>query len=429
MAARRIGVSFDIDGVLLRGSKPLERARDSLLRLKAAKVPYIFLTNGGGELEAVKAKKLSEVLELPVDDRQVILSHTPLRPVVAAHAHQKILVLGCRDVVSVAKGYGARRVYEVKDLAHDDPYRYPFLHWEHRPLPARDREEPFGAVFILHDPNNWGAELQITLDVIRGGVPLGAGQSAPHGAGADATQQTIPVYASNPDLVFAGVYPVPRLAGGAFTRCLETMFAAVTGGQQLVVTQCGKPTPLTFDCAARQLAAWRALQGGGQVDVADARAAQGAGSGFDADRRICSGAAGQQTAAGQHVPSSAAAAATGSAPSASEYHQPGSASCLASAAATPNGTADHTASSAMHHAVAGLPPFDASAHFDALYHIGDNPSADIRGALNAGGPWQGILVRTGVFTGAGNDANHPAHLVTQGVGEAVDHILQEAALR
>jgi len=422
MAARRIGVSFDIDGVLLRGSKPLARARESLLRLKAAKVPYIFLTNGGGELEAVKAKKLSEVLEHSVDDRQVILSHTPLRPVVAAHAHQKILVLGCRDVVSVAKGYGARRVYEVKDLAHDDPYRYPFLHWEHRPLPASDREEPFGAVFILHDPNNWGAELQITLDVIRGGVPLGSGSSAPHGASTGATQQTIPVYASNPDLVFAGVYPVPRLAGGAFTRCLETMFAAVTGGQQLVVTQCGKPTPLTFDCAARQLAAWRALQGDDP--------AISAGSGVDAGQPTCSTPIDQQSAAGQRFPSSTAAAATDWASSSSERHQPVPASSHASAAAiAKEQSAGHAGGSAMHHAVAGLPPFDASAHFDALYHIGDNPSADIRGARNAGSPWQGILVRTGVFTGTGNDAQHPAHLVTQGVGEAVDHILQEAALR
>jgi ribonucleotide monophosphatase NagD (HAD superfamily) len=328
------------------------------------------------------------------------------------------LVLGCRDVVSVAKGYGARRVYEVKDLAHDDPYRYPFLHWEHRPLPAGDREEPFGAVFILHDPNNWGAELQITLDVIRGGVPLGSGPSAPHGSGAGATQQTIPVYASNPDLVFAGVYPVPRLAGGAFTRCLETMFAAVTGGQQLVVTQCGKPTRLTFDCAARQLAAWRTLQG----DVAE--------SGADAGQRTCSGAADQQTAARQHVRSPATAAGTSSVPSSSsERHQSGSASGPASAADASNDTASHAGGSAIHHAVAGLPPFDASAHFDALYHIGDNPSADIRGALNAGSPWRGILVRTGVFTGASNDAQHPAHLVTQGVGDAVDHILQEAAFR
>lgn len=46
-ARHTVGAVFDIDGVLIRGHAPLPGARDSLLRLNAAKVPYIFLTNGG----------------------------------------------------------------------------------------------------------------------------------------------------------------------------------------------------------------------------------------------------------------------------------------------------------------------------------------------------------------------------------------------
>lgn len=324
------------DGVLLRGMSQLPRARDALLRLQRAGVPYLFVTNGGGEVEHVKAEKLAEALELPVDPRQVILSHTPLRPVIEAHAHQKILVLGCRDVVSVAKEYGAKRVYTAVDVAHDEPNRYPFIHYDRRE--CADRDEPFGAVFVLHDPNNWGCEIQIALDVIRGGLPLGTGNG--HGA----HPQSVPVYASNADLVFPNQYAAPRLAAGAFLRCLKLVFQDVTGSP-LEITMCGKPTRMTFDFAARQLATWR-----------DVLAATQAHS--------------------RHW---------GTPQPASFAHSP--------------------------------PPFSS------LFHIGDNPAADIRGTLNAGGPWQGILVRTGVFRGGDNDPDHPAHVVTQGVGEAVDHIL------
>lgn len=157
-----VGVAFDIDGVLLRGNAPLPHATESLHRLASADIPFIFLTNGGGERESVKAEKLSGVLGIPVATAQVVLSHTPLRKAVQAHAHEKILVLGCRDVVDVARSYGATRVYTADDLARDDPTRYPFLHWEERRIePPAEREAPFGAVFILHDPNNWGAEIQV----------------------------------------------------------------------------------------------------------------------------------------------------------------------------------------------------------------------------------------------------------------------------
>ena len=157
-----VGVAFDIDGVLLRGYHPLPHARESLERLVAADVPFIFVTNGGGVLESTKASQLTKALSFPVSPAQVVLSHTPLRKAVNAHAHEKILVMGCHDVAAVARSYGAKRIYTVEDIARDEPTRYPFLHWEGRRIePASEREERFGAVFILHDPNNWGVEIQV----------------------------------------------------------------------------------------------------------------------------------------------------------------------------------------------------------------------------------------------------------------------------
>lgn len=69
-----------------------------------------------------------------------------------------------------------------------------------------------------------GLEIQTAIDVIRGGNPIGTGGD----------RQAVPVFACNPDLIFAGTYPSPRLAGGAFTECLKLMWRHVTGHDLIV---------------------------------------------------------------------------------------------------------------------------------------------------------------------------------------------------
>lgn len=46
---RRWEQAFDIDGVLVRGQEVLPGARESLKALEDARVPFVFVTNGGGE--------------------------------------------------------------------------------------------------------------------------------------------------------------------------------------------------------------------------------------------------------------------------------------------------------------------------------------------------------------------------------------------
>src|SRR4051794_8123966 len=75
-SSSQVGVVFDIDGVLLRGYDPLPYARASLLKLLQNRIPFIFVTNGGGEVELTKAKKLATLLRIPVHEYQVVLSHT-----------------------------------------------------------------------------------------------------------------------------------------------------------------------------------------------------------------------------------------------------------------------------------------------------------------------------------------------------------------
>ena len=215
----------------------LPGAPEAVGLLQNLNVPHVFLTNGGGVLEADKAAQLSEALKLTISPQQLILSHSPMRPLADTFGGQKVLVLGCRDVERVATAYGFHPVVTVNALAGADPAAYPFMDWQHQPLPANVAAAPFGAVLIMHDPVHWAPDLQLTLDVVRGGSPLGSGSS-----------QAVPVFASNPDFVFAGAHPVPRLAQGAFTETLSFLFHRLTG-QELQVTQYGKPHAVTFDFA------------------------------------------------------------------------------------------------------------------------------------------------------------------------------------
>ena len=347
---KRIGATFDIDGVLVRGNEQLPGARDALLLLAHAGVPFIYLTNGGGEREWKKAAKLEKLLGIPVHPDQIVLSHTPLRPRIAQHKDERILVLGCREVVDVARSYGATRPVDISTLAHDDPSRYPFKSYDLRPAP--DGEDPIRAVYMLHDPNDWGVEIQITMDVLRGGAPLGSGKS-----------QSIPMFASNPDLTFAGLHAVPRLAAGSFIVALRSVWREVTGSE-LIVEQVGKPTATTFSFAHAQLRRWEA---------------QSAALGFWRD-----------------IEAGGAVAGDGILPRAQLQQSP-------------------------------TPDVSAAAPFDFIAHVGDNPAADVRGANAAAAPWHSILVRTGVWRGprGSNDARDPARFVVDDVSAAARVILAQ----
>jgi len=241
MALRRVGAVFDIDGVLIRGKKALAGAAASLRRLDDAGIPWICATNGGGVLEAAKAAELSKLIDHPVEASQMICCHTPFRSLVPEFGKQRVLVLGCRDVIGVARSYGFEDVVSIRELAEDDPSRYPFIDWEHRPLEVSLEERPVAAAFVFHDPVEWAPDVQITLDCLRGGTP--------HGTGAG---QAIPFFHANPDVVFAGTHAAPRLASGAFLEVMSHVFRTVVG-TPLRAQLVGKPTSVTFDFAKFEL--------------------------------------------------------------------------------------------------------------------------------------------------------------------------------
>jgi len=107
--------AFDIDGVLIRGGRPIPEAVEAMKMLNGQneygiKVPYIFVTNGGGKTEAERCVQLSQQMEMEVSPGQFICGHTPMREM--AEKYKTVLVVGgegekCRVV---AEGYGFKDV-------------------------------------------------------------------------------------------------------------------------------------------------------------------------------------------------------------------------------------------------------------------------------------------------------------------------------
>ncbi|KAF7718437.1 Haloacid dehalogenase-like hydrolase family protein [Penicillium ucsense] len=332
--------AFDIDGVLLRASKPIPGAAESLSLLKEQGIPFILLTNGGGKHETERVAEISEKLNVTLDPTHIVQSHSPFAELVkgvdetSALEHKRILVAGgdgdsCR---LVAERYGFKNVVTPGDIFMANPSIWPFSknysdYYKSfaRPLPpVSGSQDPtmglkIDAIFVFNDPRDWALDTQVIMDLLlsSNGVmgTLSEKNGRPdlpnHGYQQDGQP---PLYFSNPDLWWAAAYHLPRLGQGGFREALEGVWAATTGGPGkgigLKKTVIGKPYQPTYEFAERQLLRNRAR-------------------------------------------------------------------------------------TFMH--ATDLPPLQR------VYMVGDNPESDIRGANSyrseVGSSWQSILVRTGVYNG------------------------------
>ncbi|SLM34699.1 HAD-superfamily hydrolase, subfamily IIA, CECR5 [Lasallia pustulata] len=276
--------AFDIDGVLLRSSKALPRAQKALKYLQSQRIPFILLTNGGGKYESERVDELSDRLGVPLDNGMFIQSHTPFAEMVEnSEMYGKglkdscILVTGgdgdkCRHV---AEKYGFRNVVIPGDIITEHPIIWPFAQnfldyyrCHARPLPRPiNAEDPsaslkIDAIFVFNDPRDWALDTQLILDILlsHNGIlgtysKLNDNPELPNRGFQQDGQP--PLYFSNPDLLWAAAYHLPRLGQGGFRESLEGVWAAVTGGEKkgvkLLKTVIGKPYRDTFLFAEKKL--------------------------------------------------------------------------------------------------------------------------------------------------------------------------------
>lgn len=269
--ADNFAFAFDIDGVLIRGGRPIPEAVEAMKVLNGenewgVKVPYIFLTNGGGKFETERCRDLSQQLEIDVSPGQFICGHTPMREF--ADRYGTVLVVGgegekCRDV---AESYGFRDVVTPGDILKANAHTAPFRklteaeHANSRDLLARHGAEKLSdivieAIFVFADSRDWASDLQIILDIAqsKGGRLETRSETFDEGP---------PIYFSHNDVLWSAAHEHARLGMGALRRIVETVFEDTTGGKKLKTHAFGKPQVSTFEFATRLLQQWRATQHG-----------------------------------------------------------------------------------------------------------------------------------------------------------------------
>lgn len=254
----KFAFAFDIDGVLIRGGRPIPEAIEAMQVLNGKneygiKIPYIFVTNGGGKTEQERCIQLSKQLEIEVSPGQFICGHTPMREM--AEKYKTVLVVGgegekCRQV---AEGYGFKDVVTPGDIIKDNPDTTPFRKLTEEEL-KNSRSRNFAdvkieAIFVFADSRDWAGDQQIILDLLmsKGGYL---------GTRSETFDDGPPVFFSHNDVIWSASHDLTRLGMGALRLSLEAMYKAVTG-KDLNTTAFGKPQIGTFQFATRLLQQWR----------------------------------------------------------------------------------------------------------------------------------------------------------------------------
>ncbi|XP_072975184.1 mitochondrial hydrolase YKR070W [Typha angustifolia] len=255
------GIAFDIDGVILRGSTPIGGSPQALRRLYhedgTLKIPFLFLTNGGGVPESKRASELSELLGVHISPLQVVQGHSPFREMVNRFKDELIVAVGKGEPANVMSEYGFRKVLSIDEYASYfsgiDPLSS-YKTWgvkqpHNKKCNSEDTHPRFDVyldrvkgVFVVSDPVDWGRDIQVLCDILRtGGLP---GKERGHQP---------PLYFASDDLEYQAVFPSERLGMGAFRIALESIFNTVHDNP-LEYMSIGKPNPFVFKNAEAVLA-------------------------------------------------------------------------------------------------------------------------------------------------------------------------------
>jgi len=224
-----VAMVLDVDGVLVRGSELVPGAKEALQEMQRDKIPFVFMTNGGGYTEEFKAKQYAEKFGIEVDPEQVIVSHTPMKEVAEKHKDDKILLVGKRyeKLLDVLNSYGLTNVMTTEEYHSRAPKAYPDLAVEN-PIGGGVDPLSFGAIFILNDPLYWGRDAQIVTDLVQ------------------ASGNKIPVYDSCSDLIYATEYGPPRYGAGSFRYAVQHLVQSLEG-EPINNVVFGKPSAYTYD--------------------------------------------------------------------------------------------------------------------------------------------------------------------------------------
>lgn len=257
---KEIAFVFDIDGVLLRGKKPIPRASEALKLLNSHKVSFILLTNGGGVTEKQRVEFISSQLNVDLSPLQIVQSHTPMKAI--TNDYSRVLVVGPSASRQAALNYGFKDVIMPIDLVKHTPAISPHHTYSSEDLknaPNISTDQPIDAVLVLNDPRDMNSDLQIIMDILNSDQgKIGTLRSLNHLRNPETP--SVPIIFSNNDLLWANDYELSRFGQGAFRIIIESLYRELTKlspNQNLKLTILGKPYKIQYDYAHYVLIDWR----------------------------------------------------------------------------------------------------------------------------------------------------------------------------
>lgn len=241
------GIVIDIDGVIYRSKKIIPGSDEAIHAMRNLRIPFVFMTNGGGVSEEEKAEELSSLLHCDIEPDQIILAHSPMRLLAPLYRHRNVLIVGSRRSEEVARSYGFTNPISMERFQCDHPELVPYKNWDASLPKVEGKIIPFpsiSAVLSFSDMVDVMSDVQVILDVLLS--PFGQVGTAV------SAQQTIPYYQCADDLLWATEAELPRLGGGAMREMLSAVMRSVTG-ENLHAIMYGKPRCVAYAYAERQL--------------------------------------------------------------------------------------------------------------------------------------------------------------------------------
>lgn len=265
-----IAFAFDIDGVLVRSTEALPGAHDTIEMLQKNNIPFIFLTNGGGSTERAHVARVGMRLDLDLDEKQFVQSHSPFHDLVPKYHDKTILVLGGHgdQIRDLAHAYGFNKVVTSSDLMAEWEHIHPFpeltkdKHAEHGRRLEYPRGVEIAAILVWSSPRDWCLDLQVISDLLLSSGGNFGKKSALHNSihlpNNGFLQDNQPkLYFANPDFEWSTRHDHPRFAQGAFREALKGVWSYATKGKaELEYTVIGKPTEAAYTYGEKVLYAY-----------------------------------------------------------------------------------------------------------------------------------------------------------------------------
>ncbi|CAL1531710.1 unnamed protein product [Lymnaea stagnalis] len=252
------GILFDVDGVLAKGSFPLDPAKKAMAKLKDSegnfKVPVAFVTNSSSR-SVDKAHQIGNWFDITVLPEHVIVAPTPVKLLREFH-DQYTLVIGQQHKCEIAHDLGFKNVCTIEDLKEAYPLLDMVDHKNRVKVASKEFEEykvnPYfpkvDVILVIGEPCHWETDLQILIDLL-----LTEGEpNKPLKDPLEVSQ--VSVIACNMDLVYSAEASMPRFGNGAFLLCLETLYKKITGKELVYKSLVGKPCEITYRYAEHTIA-------------------------------------------------------------------------------------------------------------------------------------------------------------------------------